>query len=170
MNFQGTHMGEKHDYWSTPESAVAPLIPLLPRDKVIWECTDTYGESGITSGLRKAGFTVEASSQDEIDFLKQDVTGWDVVVTNPPYSIKEAFIEKCIGYGKPFALLLPLTALEGLRRGRLWRAIEAEFGLLVLDRRTQFGGNDWARGNCYFNTSWFCRGLFHGVRFYEVQK
>jgi hypothetical protein len=149
-----------HSHFDTPEAAIKPLAPFLPQDKVIWECTDTYGKSGITSGLRKLGFTVEASGKDQWDFIRDHVEGWDVIVTNPPFNQKDQFIQRCISYGKPWALLLPLTALEGQRRHALWSRIQEGFGLLVLDKRIEFTG-----GGVWFNTSWFTWGLFQGIRF-----
>lgn len=151
------------EHFDTPEYAIGPLLQYLPAEATIWECTDTYGKSGIASGLKKHGWKVETSGIPELDFLANDVTGWDIIVTNPPYRQKDAFIRKCIDYDKPFALLLPLTALEGIKRGNMWREIEYEFGLLVLDRRVEFTG-----GGVWFNTSWFTRGLFTGVRFEEL--
>lgn len=154
------HTNDEH--FDTPEYSVTPLIPYLPAGAVIWECTDTYGRSGISTGLRKAGFQVEATN---FDFLTCSVDGvFDVIVTNPPFSQKDQFVERCINYEKSFALLLPLTALEGIKRHKLWASIEDEFGLLVLDRRVEFTG-----GGVWFNTSWFTRGLFKGVRFGEIR-
>jgi hypothetical protein len=145
--------------FDTPESAVYPLIPLVKSGSVVWECTDRRRKSGITSAFRAAGFTVE---NPDLDFLgKERMDGFDYIITNPPFNQKDAFIERCIEYGKPFALLLPLTALEGLKRHYIWKGIENELGLLVLAKRTDFTG-----GGVWFNTSWFCRiPGFSGLRF-----
>ncbi|MFO8133200.1 MAG: hypothetical protein R6U10_04620, partial [Thermoplasmatota archaeon] len=51
------------------------------------------------------------------DFLADKPNfNYDCIVTNPPFSRKDEFLEQCYAYGKPFALLMPLTALEGMRR------------------------------------------------------
>ena len=37
---------------------------------------------------------------------------FDMIITNPPYSLKDEFIKKCYEWNKPFCLLLPITAFE----------------------------------------------------------
>jgi hypothetical protein len=156
------------EHFDTPEHAVKPLIDMMlyygvSKRSIIWECTDTYGRSGISTAFRKEGFDVESTN---FDFLECSVEGaWDIIVTNPPFSKKTAFLRRCIEYGKPFALLLPLTALEGIQRHALWQRIEDDFGLMVLDRRVDFTG-----GGVWFNTSWFTYKIFKGVRFVQVNK
>jgi hypothetical protein len=67
---------------------------------------------------------------------------------------------------KPFALLLPLTALEGIHRGGLFRSMGKDFGVLVFDRRVEF-----TKGSVWFNTSWFCyRLLPKQIIFAELRK
>ena len=48
---------------------------------------------------------------DFFDCASDDV--YDGVITNPPYSLKDKFIEHCYELDKPFALLLPVTAIQG---------------------------------------------------------
>jgi hypothetical protein len=154
------HTQEEH--FDTPEYAIKSLIPYLPKDKIIWECTDTYGKSGIVTGLHKAGYSVEASN---FDFLTSNASGFDIIVTNPPFNKKDQFLAKCINYNCPFALLLPLTSLEGKRRHLLWKEIEDDFGLLVHDSRISFiGGGNW------LNTSWFTYKLFKGIKFCKLEE
>ena len=101
----------------TPEIAIIPLLKYLPKDVKIWECTD-YGESNITKVLKEHGYNVISTHKDNFDFLiDSPMFEFDMIITNPPYSLKDEFIEKCYQYQKPFALLLPITALEGIKRG-----------------------------------------------------
>ena len=111
----------KNDELYTPEYAIKPLLKYLPKNAVIWECTD-FGNSNITKVLREYGFKVVNTSKAEIDFLQDDVDfHFDMIITNPPYSLKDDFIKKCYEYNKPFCLLLPLTSLEGIERGKMYR-------------------------------------------------
>ena len=74
-----------------------------------------------------------------------------MIITNPPYSLKDEFLKKCYEYNKPFCLLLPITALEGKTRGELFR--EKDIQVIVFDGRVEYLNNK--KGN-WFNTSWFC--------------
>lgn len=106
-----------NDELYTPSYAVEPLVKYLPKGLTIWECTD-FGESQITRVLKDNGYKVVSTRKKDFDFLKDSPDfEWDMIVTNPPYTLKDEFLERAYSYNKPFAMLLPITALEGAKRG-----------------------------------------------------
>jgi len=134
---------------------LAGTTGLMGRRLVYWEPCCTGGRSGVADALEKNGCVVIRTEEKDFDFLTDDmVLPYDVIVTNPPYSQKDAFIKRCYELGKPWAMLMPLTALEGVGRGRMFR--EHGLELLVLDRRVQF---QQGKKGVWFNTSWFCHGI-----------
>lgn len=148
----------KYDEIYTPEYAIKPLLNYLPKNITIWECTD-YGSSNITRVLIGGGYTVVSTKKEEFDFLKDTPNfDFDMIITNPPYSLKDEFIKKCYEYKKPFCLLLPITSLEGKARGEMFRKNGLE--VLVFDGRVQFMENMnkeyKSKSGNWFNTSWFC--------------
>lgn len=74
--------------------------------------------------------------------------GCTAIVTNPPYSQKDAFLRRAYELGLPWFMLLPITAIEGKRR----QALYAHHGVsLYLPRgRIEFG-----KGGVWFYTAWF---------------
>ena len=143
----------KNDELYTPEYAIIPLLKYLPNNIVIWECTD-FGKSNITKILKQNGYKVITTHKNNFDFLTDTPNfQFDMIITNPPYSLKDEFLEKCYEYKKSFALLLPLTSLEGINRGKMYR--ENGIELLVFDRRCNFIYDNDKKSN-WFNTSWFC--------------
>ncbi len=90
----------------------------------VWECTD-HGDSEIAKAFRELGISVISThisrGQDFLTF--QPTFDFDIIVTNPPYSKKDAFIERCFALRKPFALLLPVTAIAGKRRCRVYERL-----------------------------------------------
>ena len=86
---------EKNDELYTPKYAIKPLIKYLPKNIKIWECTD-FGSSNITKVLKENGYQVITTHKDNFDFLidKPDFN-FDMIITNPPYSLKDEFIKKC---------------------------------------------------------------------------
>ena len=85
----------KNDELYTPEYAIKPLLKYLPKNITIWECTD-YGSSNITKLLNERGYKVIKTHKDNFDFL-QDIPDFDfdMIITNPPYSLKDEFIKRC---------------------------------------------------------------------------
>jgi hypothetical protein len=149
----------KYDEYFTPAAAVKPLLPYIRKwtggngAACCWEPCDPKGTSSISRQLKKDGHKVVHTGLPKHDFLKTNSLpkgGLDIIITNPPYSLKDKFLAKCFEFALPFCLLLPITTFEGVNRGRMFR--EHGIQVLVLDRRTQFidGKSNW------FNVSWFC--------------
>lgn len=144
------------DNLMTPRDAVYPIMKYLPETpQIIWEPFDPGG-SNFAKLLPLLGHKVISTDirSDGFNFLT-DIPNFefDMMISNPPYSIKDKVLQKCFEYNKPFALLLPLTALEGKRRGKMYRTYGLE--VLVLDSRFDFSGG----GANWFNTSYFCHGI-----------
>jgi hypothetical protein len=148
---------KKYDNFDTPDYAVKPLLPYVDPSWKIWEPTDTTGKSNITKLLRENGNHVMATNKKSYDFLIDTPDfNFDCIITNPPYSIKNKFIERCVYFGKRWALLMPITVLEGIPRGKIFTKCGKRFGVLILDRRVEYTGKQ-----VWFNSSWFCYGLLH---------
>lgn len=141
------------DNFQTPEEALDFLIPFLKKEWVVWEPAE--GTGNLVRGLIKRGFKV-VSSDKEFDFLK-NFKECDCIITNPPYSLKQEFLERCYLLGKPFALLMPLTALESERRQDLYR----KYGLqmIIPNKRINFETPSGKQGGAWFLTAWFSFGL-----------
>jgi hypothetical protein len=105
---------QARDMFMTPAYATDLLIPFIPKEiKVVLE--PACGTGKISRQLRNAGYTVFES-----DLLSSDPTKvrnfltdlWYEmpelfsIITNPPFSIKNLFVERCFEYGVPFALLV----------------------------------------------------------------
>lgn len=173
----------KNDELYTPEYAIKPLLKYINeyniidasdedgcfklKKPIIWECTD-FGNSNITKVFENAGYDVISTNKEDFDFLNDEaIFDFDMIITNPPYSLKDEFIKKCYEYNKPFALLLPITSLEGIERGKMFR--ENGIELLVFDRRCNFIYDNAKKSN-WFNTSWFCWNILPKQLIFEELK
>ena len=145
----------KANDFQTPPIALEPLIPYLPRR--VWECA--CGKGNLVSSLLGKGFEVLSSDiKDGHDFLvwTPPSNAYDCIVTNPPYSIKDQFLERCYLLGKPFALLMPLTTLEGKRQQWLEKyGIE----IILLNKRLNFETPSDNGSGSWFATAWFTNWL-----------
>jgi hypothetical protein len=108
---------EKTDEWYTNRQTVhlcytllgfTPLRPLLPFD------TD---QSWFVKEAQQRGMT---PTYGITDFLTKETYDCDAILTNPPFSMKDAVIQRCYEYGVPTVLVLPLDSLGGKRRHEMF--------------------------------------------------
>ena len=140
-----------NDEYYTPNEAVELILPFIPpKVKTIWECT-AIEESRIVKVLRSNGYNVIPTHiKDGFDFFEYKPIDFDLLVTNPPYSIKDKFLKRAFELNKPFMFLLPTTTLEGLKRGKMFR--DHKIQLIIPDRRFSFTDK---KNGAWFHTSWF---------------
>ncbi|MBR6775386.1 MAG: hypothetical protein IKM23_06720 [Bacteroidales bacterium] len=122
------HEREKHDYYATDPRAVEMLLELEQFDKCILE--PCCGKGHISNVLIKHGYNVRSFDLIErgfgtcgIDFLKFNQICDCDIITNPPYSMAQEFIEHALNIitsGHKIAMFLKLTFLEGKRSKKLF--------------------------------------------------
>ena len=150
----------ERDECYTPSSQVSPLLEYLDKENTYYEATSDKS-SNILNGFTEAGYSMVGSdSKDFFECTSADV--YDGIVTNPPYSIKDKFIEHCYKLDKPFALLLPVASFQGGKRGNMF--IERGMSALVYNNRIDFTG----KGNPHFGVAWFIHGFLPPNTIYWV--
>ena len=161
------------NHFQTPGYAIIPLLPFITIGWTIWECA--CGKGNLADAFVNHGFDV--LDTDIIygnDFFKTTPRKYeyDCIVTNPPYSgkNKENFLARCYELGKPFALLMPVDALGGKQRQKMYR----RFGLqiLMLGGRIDFETPSGKGTGSWFETAWFTHGLNlpSDLNFSEIRK
>jgi hypothetical protein len=104
------------DSFQTPRYAIDLLIPFIPKHIThVFECA--AGGRKISGQLIKAGYTLLESDIKESegvqkgnfisDGMRTDIDpGYFSIITNPPFSIKDLFIERAFEYGTAWAMLI----------------------------------------------------------------
>ena len=128
------------------------IIPFIPTHiKTIWECT-AIQESKIVRVLKDKNFNVVGSHiKDGYNFLEYEAENYDMIITNPPYKYKNEFLQRGFELNKPFMFLLPITTLEGKKRGDLFNKNKIQ--VLIPNKRFNFLDK---KSGAWFQTSWFC--------------
>jgi hypothetical protein len=151
------------DHFQTPPEALDPLLPYLKKDWKIWECA--AGKGNLVHALGTKGFHVEGTDiLTGFNFLRSALPFFDAIVTNPAYSCKDEFLERCYELGKPFALLLPLTVFDSVRRRKLFQKHGVE--CIFLPNRISFETPNHEKNvaagkktSSWFATIWISWGL-----------
>lgn len=166
------------DFFQTPNYAVDLLVPYIPKNiKNIWECASGHGK--IVLSLEYYRYSVWSTDlkwdADYMDEVVNFLTGVPAlrpqcIITNPPFSLKKKFYEKCIEYDLPFALLIPMDF-----NGWLCEAFDKyDCQGLVPNRRIDYitpTGLSGASGHTsYFHSFWLTRyfNLPHQLTFTEL--
>ena len=141
-----------YDNCQTPPYALEPLYPYLSIDWHIWECA--VGQGTLARALGAKGYSVIVSDI-EIDFLqtKTDI-GNDVILTNPPYSIKYEWLEHCYELRSSFALLMPVEMLGTAKGQKLFDKYGIE--IIFMSPRVDFymPHKGYEGGGAQFPTAW----------------
>ena len=153
-------MNGRSDEFGTPKIAWDILKPFINKGWTIWESAWGKGELGeymIKDGFEVVGtpLSIKATKNcGDWDFFKDKPIQWDCIITNPPYSLKYEFLKRCFELETPFALLMPLTALEGKRRGELFRKYGIQ--LIIPNKRINFRTPSGKGSGAWFQVAWFC--------------
>lgn len=147
------------DYFYTPTWVTELLLRHISfRGKIVLE--PACGERHIVnylkgSGISCYGFDIKSS----YDFLKTSKDKvrltYDCIITNPPFSLKDQFIEKCIEIGIPWVLLLPIQSIQGKKRNELFSKVE-DLSIIIPNKRVAFIGG---KNSPNFASAWFCSGF-----------
>ena len=143
----------------TPAYAVDHIIKYLPKDKIIW-CPFSEEWSMFYRRLTEEGYRVVRSSLSEgQNFFEYEPEKFDLIVDNPPFSVKDKILERLYSFNKPFAILLPLNSLQGKTR---YKYFKQGIQILSFDSRVSYHDKDHmdsvVKGSP-FATAYFCRDL-----------
>ena len=98
---------QQHDDYMTPKSAWEAIRHFIPTDKLIWEAF--YGDGNSGHYLTELGFNV---IHEVRDFFTEPPDEYDLIVSNPPFSIAKEVMKKLLDYDKPFILIMPSSKIN----------------------------------------------------------
>lgn len=132
------------DLYPTPPEATVALLRFLnlPKNTTIWE--PAAGEGDMVKAIRACGYgsSFGTDVSEGFDFLSPDIfkrllTGFDWIITNPPFSLAEDFIRRAAEIQKPFAMLLKSQYWHAAKRMALFEEIPPSY-ILPLTWRPDF--------------------------------
>lgn len=159
-NYAGNGEVHPRDMFCSPNYAIDLLVPFIPKDvRTIWEPAcgsgrmvfrlhDDHGFRVTFSDIRP-GFNMETH-----DFLGSYVppSGFDAAITNPPYSLKYRFAERCMERDCPWALLIPFDASQ-----QFLSLVQRGCRLVVPTRRIDYitpSGKSGKASSAQFHSCW----------------
>ena len=145
------------DNCQTPPYAVTPLLPYL-KGKTVWE--PACGDGNLSYGMRLHGiFVYESDISTGYDFLTCPHGIYDAIVTNPPYSRKYEFIERCYELRMSWALLMPVETIGAARAQIQFERYGIEIMFLRPRINFKMPQKGWQASGSQFPVAWFCWNL-----------
>lgn len=161
MSFSQDIKQANTDEWYTTRNSVELIVPYLSRggySKIL--CPFDTAESQYVKVLTERGFDVTYSHiADGVDFFDIDnLTDYDAVVSNPPFSKREAILERLFTSGVPFAMIMNFNGLfDSQKRWRMFKA--NDFELLIPNGRMHFFNEDCEGNSPNFQSVYVCSGM-----------
>lgn len=138
----------KDDDYMTPNAVLGSIAHLLPKDKILWECFYGDGKSG--EYLAELGFQVE---HHKIDFFIDPSFNYDILVSNPPYSMKPKVFKRLAEIDKPFMMLVPVSTMT---KKFLKTYFQDKIQIVIPKTRIHFVKNGLQTKASWFDTLWVC--------------
>lgn len=126
------------DFYPTPPDVTVAIMRFLnlPRTTSVWEPATGEGDmAGVLQTYFETVYTTDIL--DGTDFLKSSIDAADWIITNPPFSLAEAFIRRAAELGKPFSFLLKSQYWHAAKRVALFEEIPPSY-ILPLTWRPDF--------------------------------
>lgn len=161
MNFSTQIKQSNTDEWYTPENPVKLIIPYLLRggyERIL--CPFDKAESNFVKVLSAKGFDVTYGHiETGQDFFKiKDFYKFDAVVSNPPFSKRQAILEKLFEEDIPFAMILNFNGLfDSKKRWELFK--NNKFELLIPLGRMHFFNENCEGNSPNFQSVYVCKGM-----------
>lgn len=157
---------KERDFYETPSWCTEILIP-----EIVWGDAPSIWEPAAGCGAildvisrnipcQYLGTDIEPrNGHIQKDFLETDVRAprrkWDFIITNPPFSLAQPFIDKATQIANCTIMLLPLNFMGSAERHEWWKA-HTPTGKGILSRRPGFAKNkDGKWGTDSDTYAWF---------------
>lgn len=119
----------------TPIYAITPLLEFIKPNSTIW-CPFDEPDSKYIEVFKENGYKVIHShiNEDKNFFFYEPEEDYDVIISNPPFSIKDEILKRLYELDKPYAVLMPIPALQSQKRFPYIKDCEA----LIFDKRVEY--------------------------------
>ena len=141
----------------TPSYAIKPLLKYISKDKIIWCPFDTEDSEYVkilNNNGNKVIFSHIDNGQNFFEYEPEE--NYDLIISNPPFSIKDMIIKRLDELNKPYAILLPVPTLQGQKRFPYMKNCQA----LIFDKRINYFKNketkEIQKGIC-FGSFYLCK-------------
>jgi len=151
MTTRMKHEFKNDDGYNTTMEMWHSISHLIPKDKILFEAfmKDNWSSKSVLN-LRELGF--QTVGDPTVDFFG-DIPEYDIIVSNPPYSIKKKIFKRLGELDKPFILIVPMTTITK----QFVRCLERDkLQMIIPAKRLQFEKAGLPLNRCWFDCCFLC--------------
>ena len=101
----------KSDEWFTPFDAILPILKYIKPNSTVW-CPFDKPVSNFVKMFEEEGHKVICSHIDNGgDFFEYEPEDYDIIISNPPYSLRNDVLKRLFKLNSPFAMLMNTNGL-----------------------------------------------------------
>ncbi len=160
---------KESDECNTPFYAIKPLLKYINKTDIVWCPFDEEDSEYVKTFKNNGNKVIFSHIKTGKDFFEYEPEEYDVIISNPPFSMADEILERLYDIGKPFIMLLPLKYLQAKGRGKLF--FKNGIQLLTFDKRIGYyiNGNmkETKEGNSQAS-SYFCWKIMPKDLIYEI--
>lgn len=160
---------KKSDEFYTLPYAVKPLLKYIDKGKTIW-CPFDKEESAFVRVFKENGYNVLFSHiETGQDFFEYEpIEKYDLVISNPPYSLRTPIMQRLyFNIKKPFALLINESGLFDTKY-RYEMLKTNQFELMIFDKRVHYEKDGIVKKQEPFKSIYLCSNLLPDKIVFEV--
>lgn len=126
-----------NDEFYTPDYAIHPILKYIKSGSKVW-CPFDNDKSNFVKLLKAHGCSViNTHLENGQNFFEMETPECDLILSNPPYSLKTEVLESLFNRGKPFGMLLGVVGIfESQKRFEMFR--DNDFEVMYLNRRVAY--------------------------------
>lgn len=146
-------MRNPYDFYPTPDYSFNVLLPFIPT-KINSFLEPCYGNGAIYNKINcNNKYFCEIQPPFNKDYLKEKFDQkFDLIITNPPFSLAQEFLEKSLQESDLVFYLLRLNFLGSQKRKTFFNKVGTPDKLFILSKRPSFTGG----GTDSVEYAWFC--------------
>jgi len=142
----------ENDY-GTSKYIFGMLTDFVDKTKVIYE--PFYLDGKAKNYLNELGYDNVIHNNEDF-FENYDKYDYDLIITNPPYTIKKRIFKKLYEINKPFIVIVPISTITKLFIKEIFKTDIERLQMIIPNRRMQFEKNGNQLKRCYFDCVFLC--------------
>lgn len=160
MNKTYIPVKKNNDECYTQSNSILPIVKYIPAQATVW-CPFDKADSKFVIILSRTHKVIYSHKDNGQDFLSWEPgEKWDVIISNPPFTMKKKYFERALSFHKPFALIMTNTWLNDSAPCKLFH--DRDLQLLMFDQRMKFNMPDEShlvgkrKDLISFSSSYYC--------------